>query len=82
MNAVTITVRDDHTASLLQERAEAHGVSSEVEANTILNEALSVTKDGPGRAWIERIRARFAPFHLTELDIPPRVSHREPPRFE
>jgi plasmid stability protein len=82
MNAVTITVRDDHTAALLHERAKAHGVSSEVEANIILHDALSVTKDGPGRAWVERIRARFAPFHLTELDIPPRFSHREPPRFD
>jgi plasmid stability protein len=84
MNAVTITLCDDQIASLLQERAEEHGVSPEAEANNILHDALFAAKDGPGRAFLERVRARFAPLGLTvdELDIPPRHAYREPPRYD
>ena len=53
----------------------------EQEARDILRAALDY--DSPTRTDLARaIRARFAPLGGVKLDLPPRESMREPPKFD
>ena len=54
----------------------------EAEARTILQEVLTVGNLKTGADLVEAIRGRFAPLGGVDLDLPPRGSAREPPRFE
>jgi plasmid stability protein len=54
----------------------------EDEARRILQVALSGPGRPSGRNVYQRIHARFAPLGGIELELPPRESAREPPRFD
>ena len=66
----------------LRIRAEHNGHSMEAEARTILQEVLTGGNLKTGADLVEAIRGRFAPLGGVDLDLPPRGSAREPPRFE
>ena len=80
MASITIRNLDDDVKTRLRIRAAGHGRSMEEEARLILREAVD-RKAGPENL-ATAIRARFAPFGGVELEIPPRETMREPPRFE
>ena len=80
MASITIRNLDDDVKTRLRIRAAGHGRSMEEEARLILREAVD-RKAGPENL-VTAIRARFAPFGGVELEIPPRETMREPPRFE
>ena len=80
MASITIRNLDDDVKTRLRIRAAGHGRSMEEEARQILREAVD-RKAGPENL-ATAIRARFAPFGGVELEIPPRETMREPPRFE
>ena len=55
----------------------------EAEARRILQTTLTEPERPPGRNLYERIRARFEPLGGAEdLELPPRLPDREPPRFD
>ncbi len=83
----TLTIRnlDDSVKRALRLRAAEHGHSMEEEARAILRTGLD-RADSPSFAkgdynLGERIHARFVEIGGVELDIPPRVTAREPPDF-
>jgi plasmid stability protein len=79
----TLTIRnlDPALKERLRVRAAEHGHSMEAEARRILAEAVAVER--PREVNLaEAIRRRFAPFGGVELDLPPRLPDRDPPRFE
>ena len=80
MASITIRNLDEDVKTRLRIRAAGHGRSMEEEARLILREAVD-RKAGPENL-ATAIRARFAPFGGVELEIPPRETMREPPRFE
>ena len=65
----------------LRIRAAENGRSMEEEARDILRTALN---DQPSARenLASAIHARFAPLGGVELDLPPRLPMREPPRFD
>jgi plasmid stability protein len=65
----------------LRIRAAHHGRSMEAEARAILKDALNA-RPTTGADLVAAIRRRFAPLGGVELELPPRVPGREPPRFE
>ena len=80
MASITIRNLDDDVKTRLRIRAAGHGRSMEEEARLILREA--VDRNAGPENLATAIRARFAPFGGVELEIPPRETMREPPRFE
>jgi|tagenome__1003787_1003787.scaffolds.fasta_scaffold20981448_2 plasmid stability protein len=66
----------------LRIRAAHHGRSMEAEARAILKEVLMKGRPTTGADLVAVIRGRFAPLGGVELELPPRVPGREPPRFE
>ena len=80
MGVLTIHDFDETVASRLRARAEARGHSIEEEAMAILTGALAEIT--PGQRLLQTIREEFGPLGGVELDLPPRVPDREPPRFE
>jgi len=79
----TLTIRNVEPAvkEKLRVRAAHNGRSMEAELRAILTEAIGPTRDRePDLA--ESIRRRFEPFGGVELDLPPRLAGRDPPRFE
>lgn len=87
MASLTIDKLDEASVSLLRSRAEAHGHSVEEEATSILRDALlpMVLVPPPknrGQHLIDVMRSEFGPLGQVELDIPPRQSMREPPKFD
>ena len=66
----------------LRIRAAHHGRSMEAEARAILKEVLMEKRPVTGADLVAAIRHRFAPLGGVELELPPRQSGREPPRFE
>ena len=55
----------------------------EAEARSILQSRLKQPERLPVRNLYERIRARFEPFGgADDLDLPPRLPDRDPPRFD
>lgn len=82
MTSLEIPKLDDDLSLRLQQLAESHGRSVEHEAQTILRDALARQPPPTGRDLAASIREKFASFGSFELDIPPRFSNREPPRFD
>ncbi|MDE2970175.1 MAG: plasmid stabilization protein [Chloroflexota bacterium] len=86
MASITIRNLDDELKRKLRVRAAEHGCSMEQEAREILGEALNggaevgtnISEKGMGTVLHEL----FKPFRGIELDIKPRESVREPPRFD
>lgn len=81
MDSITIRNLAPGLKARLRLRAAAHGLSMEAEARQILQAALAAPPD-TGRALVERIRTRFAPFGGVTLELPPREPAREPPPFD
>ena len=79
MASITIRNLDDGVKSKLRVRAATNGRSMEEEARTILREAVEqeASEKGLGTA----IHELFKPLGGVELEIPPRETMREPPRF-
>ena len=84
MASITVRNLEDGLKLKLRVRAAQNGKSMEQEARDILRAALDDVEDGPrtGRDLVSAIRARFEPLGGVELDLPPRTSMREPPRFD
>jgi antitoxin FitA len=83
MATLTILDCDDELERRLLARAAAHGQSVEAEARDILRAALRLSDSKPEPANLyAAIRAIVEPLGGIELEIPPRHSTRETPRFE
>ena len=83
MSSITIRNLDPAIKERLRVRAAEHGHSMEAEARRILQTTLKPMEHSPGLSLYERIRARFAlAGGVDDLEIPPRSSGREPPRFD
>ena len=80
MSSITIRNLDPAVIERLRVRAAERGTSMEAEARRILRTNLEPERRPAGNLY-ERIRARFEPLGgADELDLPPRVPDREPPR--
>ena len=80
MASITIRKLEDEVKTRLRMRAAGNGRSMEEEARVILREAV-----GPklkSRNLVTIIRSRFGPENGVDLELPPRESVREPPRFD
>jgi antitoxin FitA len=74
---------DGEIEQRLLARAAAHGQSMEAEARDILRAALRLSESKPAPANLyAAMRAIVEPLGGIELEIPPRHSIRETPRFE
>ena len=82
MASLIIDNLDDDFTDRLRQRAASHGRSVEDEALKILQRALVDKPRLTGADLADSIRAKFAPFGGVDLEIPPRNSMREPPRFD
>jgi antitoxin FitA len=83
MSSITIRNLDPAIKERLRVRAAEHGLSMEAEARRILQVTLKPTERQPERNLYERIRARFEPLGgADDLELPPRLPDREPPRFD
>lgn len=83
MSSITIRNLDPAVKERLRVRAAEHGHSMEAEARRILQTALKGPGRAPARNLYERIRARFAPLGgADDLEIPPRLPDRDPPRLD
>ena len=83
MASITISNIDDDLKQRLEERAAAHGRTTEAEARGILEDALGTKQPAtvPGNL-AEAIRAIVEPLGGIELEPFPRQPIREPPKFE
>ena len=70
---------DASLAERLQQQANLHGVSVEMEINTILQAALPPSTNTAD--WLNSIRAKVAPFNGIEFDLPKREAIPETTRF-
>ena len=83
MSSITIRNLDPAVKERLRIRAAQHGHSMEAEARSILQSTLKEPERLPARNLYERIRARFEPLGgADDLDLPPRLPDRDPPRFD
>jgi plasmid stability protein len=83
MATLTIHDLDNELERRLQVRAAEHGQSAEAEARDILRQALRQRESTAAPANLyAAIRAIVEPLGGIELEIPPRHSIRETPRFE
>ncbi|HEY3909816.1 MAG TPA: plasmid stabilization protein [Stellaceae bacterium] len=82
MSSITIRNLDSGVKERLRVRAAQHGRSMEAEARRILQSAVAASEAPQVRNLYERIRERFAPLGGVELELPPRLPVREPPRLE
>ncbi len=80
MASITIRNLDDSIKAKLRIQAAQHGLSMEQEAREILRNSLEKPANSAG-TFLERIRSRFAGYHLDDLPIPPRELPRDPPDF-
>ena len=80
MASITIRNLDDDVKSRLRVRAAANGRSMEEEVRLILRDAVGSKLTSTNLANI--IRAHFGPSNGVDLELPPRVSGREPPSFD
>ena len=82
MSSITIRNLDPAVKERLRIRAAQHGHSMEAEARSILQSTLKEPRV-PARRLYERIRARFEPLDgADDLELPPRLPDRDPPRFD
>jgi antitoxin FitA len=83
MSSITIRKVDPAVKERLRIRAAQHGRSMEAEARNILQTTLNEPARPPARNLYERIRARFEPLGgADDLDLPPRLPDRNPPRLD
>jgi len=83
MSSITIRNLDPAVKERLRIRAARHGHSMEAEARSILQSTLKEPERLPARNLYERIRARFEPVGgADDLELPPRLADRDPPRFD
>jgi antitoxin FitA len=83
MSSITIRNLDPAVKERLRARAAEQGHSMEAEARHILRTTLKEPEGPPGRNLYERIRARFELLgSADDLELPPRLPDREPPRFD
>jgi antitoxin FitA len=83
MSSITIRNLDPAVKERLRVRAAEHGHSMEAEARRILQTTLKEPERPTGRNLYERIRARFDLLGgADDLELPPRLADREPPRFD
>jgi len=83
MSSITIRNLDPAVKERLRIRAAQHGRSMEAEARSILQSTLKEPERLPARNLYERIRARFEPLGgADDLELPPRLPGRDPPRFD
>lgn len=82
MPTASITIRnlDPALKERLRVRAAKHGHSMEAEARRILQTALAW--HAPRQTLYDRIHARFASLGGVDLELPSRISGREPPSFD
>ena len=80
MASITIRNLDDDVKTRLRVRAAVHHRSMEEEARQILREAVDQPTSQANLG--EVIHRRFAALGGFELDLPPRESMPEPPRFD
>jgi plasmid stability protein len=79
MASITIRKLGDELKARLQARAAEHGLSMEEEARRILRDALA--KNHPVSLG-DLALALFGPKHGVDLELPPPVEPREPPKFD
>ncbi len=83
MSSITIRNLEPTVKERLRVRAAQHGHSMEAEARSILQTTLKEPEHPPARNLYERIRARFEPLGgADDLELPPRLPGRDPPRFD
>ena len=83
MSSITIRNLDPGVKERLRIRAAQHGRSMEAEARSILQSTLKEPARLPARNLYQRIRARFEPLGgADDLELPPRLPDRDPPRFD
>ena len=82
MSSITIRNLDPAVKERLRVRAAQHGHSMEAEARDII--ATAVDTGHPREVNLaEAIHRRFAPLGgADDLEIPPRESARDPPKFD
>jgi len=80
MASITIRHLDDELKRRLRIRAAVHDRSMEEEAREILRQVVGEAATPSNLA--AAIRSRIAALGGAELDIPPRESMRDPPRFD
>src|SRR5262245_5141112 len=81
MASIMIRTLDDGLTSKLRIRAAQHGRAMEEQARHILGTALMEKARQP-TSLFAAIRRRIAPLGGVDLEIAPRRTLREPPRFE
>jgi plasmid stability protein len=81
MGTLTIRQLDDSVKAKLRVRAAEHGKSMEEEAREILRQAVAAPTAESGADWVSRVRKRLEPFGGVDLELPPRVQPRKPPKF-
>ena len=83
MSSITIRNLEPAVKERLRVRAAQHGRSMEAEARGILQTTLKEPERPPARNLYERIRARVEPLGgADDLELPPRLPDRDPPRFD
>ena len=83
MSSITIRNLDPAVKERLRVRAAQHGRSMEAEVRSILQTTLQPPEHPPTGNLYERIRARFEPLGgADDLEVPPRIPERDPPRFD
>jgi plasmid stability protein len=83
MATLTIRQLDDAVKAKLRVRAAEHGKSMEEEAREILRQALAPAPPAgeTGADLISAIRKRLEPYGGVDLELPPRMMPRKPPKF-
>ena len=81
MASITVRNLEEGLKRRLRVQAAENGRSMEEELRVILRTAL-YHQPPTQKDLAAAIRARFAPLGGVELDIPPRSSMRQPPRFD
>ena len=81
MASITVRNLEDGLKRKLRIRAARNSRSMEEEVRVILRAALD-RESSTGQNLAIAIRARFEPLGGVELELPPRGSTREPPRFD
>ncbi len=81
MPSITVRNLDDEVKRKLRIRAAEHGCSMEAEVREILAKAVADSVPERGNLGT-RIHRRFKAIGGVNLELPPRVSVREPPSFD
>ena len=81
MTSITIRNLETSVKERLRIRAAEHGHSMAAEARRILKAALQAPARKPDRSFYDRIHDSFAAVGGVALELPPRESDRDPPRF-